>query len=378
MITPARISQALDRILPLVQKPARYTGGEFNTITKPWDDIPYRLVLVFPDIYDLGMSNLGLMILYDIVNRQPDMLAERAYTPWVDMLTAMRQAGLPLYSLESRRPLRAFDVIGFSLPYEQLYTNVLTTLELADIPLRAEDRGNDVPLILACGSFAPRPTRTPRAITPIGPSPAMATPAAMPDAPTPLPEIPTLTPTPSPTSTFTPTPLPGTVLMPGQPARVVAAGGLNVRQRPGIDQLRIGKLAPGALVQVLEGPIKSPPYRWWRVRDKRGLEGWVADSDGQDEWLSPQIGEPRPVNRPVVRGDEVVVTTQKGNVLTVRFEAGLDSVVARRLRAGTRLKVVDGPVDVDGYRWWQVVDQEGRRGWAAEGDQETRWLTPIE
>jgi uncharacterized protein YgiM (DUF1202 family) len=166
--------------------------------------------------------------------------------------------------------------------------------------------------------------------------------------------------------------------MPGQPARVAAIGGLNMRQKPGMDQLRIGKLAPGALVQILEGPVESPPYRWWRVRDKRGLEGWVAEGDGQDEWLSPQIGEPRPVNRPVVRGDEVVVTTHKGNVLTVRFEAGLDSVVARRLRAGTHLKVVDGPVDVDGYRWWQIEDQEGRRGWAAEGDQETRWLTPIE
>jgi hypothetical protein len=145
-----------------------------------------------------------------------------------------------------------------------------------------------------------------------------------------------------------------------------------------MDQERIGRLASGALVQVLEGPVQGAEYRWWRVRDRRGLEGWVAERDGEDQWLSPQVGEPRPVNRPVMRGDEVVVTTEKGKVLTVRFEAGLDSVVARRLRAGARLKVIDGPVDVDGYRWWQVVDQEGRQGWAAEGDQETRWLTPIE
>ncbi|MCS7222446.1 MAG: SH3 domain-containing protein [Anaerolineae bacterium] len=233
-------------------------------------------------------------------------------------------------------------------------------------------------LILACGSFAPRPTRTPRAITPMGLTQATATPEATQDTPTSLPELPTLAPTPSPTSTFTPTPPPGMALMSGQPARVVAAGGLNVRQQPGMDQPRIGKLAPGALVQVLEGPVQGTGYRWWRVQDRRGLEGWVAEGNGEEQWLSPQIGEPRPVSRPVVRGDEVVVTTQKGNVLTVRFEAGLDSVVARRLRAGARLKVVDGPVDVDGYRWWQVEDQEGRRGWAAEGDQETRWLTPIE
>jgi radical SAM family uncharacterized protein len=155
--SPAEITQALDRVLPFVQKPARYTGGEYNSIVKPWDEVPYRLALVFPDIYDLGMSNLGLTILYDTVNRQPDMLAERAYTPWVDMLAAMRGAGIPLYSLESRRPLRDFDVIGFTLPYEQLYTNVLTVLDLAGISLRAADRDDDAPLILAGGSACLNP-----------------------------------------------------------------------------------------------------------------------------------------------------------------------------------------------------------------------------
>jgi radical SAM family uncharacterized protein len=114
------------------------------------------VALVFPDIYDLGMSNLGLAILYDQVNSRPDMLAERAYVPWVDMIVAMRGAGIPLYSLESRRPLNQFDVIGFSLPYEQLYTNVLTALDLAGIPLRAADRVNE-PLILAGGSACLNP-----------------------------------------------------------------------------------------------------------------------------------------------------------------------------------------------------------------------------
>ncbi len=157
MTTPERIGLELDRILPSVQKPARYTGGEYNSIVKSWDDVPYRVALVFPDAYDLGMSNLGLMVLYDIVNRRPDMLAERAFTPWIDMIAAMRGAGIPLYSLESRHPLRDFDVIGFSLAYEQLYTNVLTTLDLSGIALRSSDRADADPLILAGGSACLNP-----------------------------------------------------------------------------------------------------------------------------------------------------------------------------------------------------------------------------
>ena len=156
-LTPQAISRGLDRILPTVQKPARYTGGEYNSVVKAWADTPYRLALVFPDIYDLGMSNLALAVLYDIVNRQPDMLAERAFTPWIDMLAAMRSQQLPLYSLETRHPLADFDVIGFTLPYEQLYTNVLTTLDLVGIPLRAAERDDAAPLILAGGSACLNP-----------------------------------------------------------------------------------------------------------------------------------------------------------------------------------------------------------------------------
>jgi radical SAM family uncharacterized protein len=155
--TPKEISCALEKILPFVQKPARYTGGEHNSILREWDLVPYRLALVFPDIYDLGMSNLGLAILYDIVNRQPNMLAERSYLPWIDMIAAMRQASIPLYGLESRHPLRDFDVVGFSLPYEQLYTNVLEALDLAAIPLLACDREQSMPLVLAGGSAALNP-----------------------------------------------------------------------------------------------------------------------------------------------------------------------------------------------------------------------------
>jgi radical SAM family uncharacterized protein len=155
--TPEEITRALDEILPFVQKPARYTGGEYNSVIKPWDDVSYRLALVFPEVYELGMSNLGLAILYDIANSQPDMLAERAFLPWVDMMDAMRRAAVPLYSLESRHPLRDFDVLGFSLPYEQVYTNALAVLDLAGIPLLACNRDPGVPLVLAGGSAVLNP-----------------------------------------------------------------------------------------------------------------------------------------------------------------------------------------------------------------------------
>ncbi len=147
----------LNRILPYVEKPARYTGGEYNSIVKDWTQIPYRIALAFPDTYELGMSNLGLAILYDIVNKQPDMLAERVYCPWPDMEAAMRREGIPLYSLETFHPLADFDIIGFSLPYEQLYTNVLTMLNLAGLPLLASARDERYPLIIAGGSAVYNP-----------------------------------------------------------------------------------------------------------------------------------------------------------------------------------------------------------------------------
>ena len=136
-LPPAEISGFLERVLLRVQSPSRYTGGEWNSIVKDWDATPHRVALAFPDIYDLGMSNLGLAILYDLINKRPDMLAERVYAPWIDMEAELRAADVPLYSLETRHALSDFDVIGFSLPYEQLYTNVLNMLDLAGLPLRA-------------------------------------------------------------------------------------------------------------------------------------------------------------------------------------------------------------------------------------------------
>ncbi len=159
--TPRQITRALDRVLHKVEQPARYTGGELNSVVKEWTDpaIRAKLALCFPDIYELGGSNLGLQVLYDLVNRRPDMLAERAFCPWPDFEALMRRDAIPLYSLETRHPLDQFDVIGFSLPYEQLYTNVLTMLDLAGLPLRAAERSANHPLVIAGGSgcYNPEP-----------------------------------------------------------------------------------------------------------------------------------------------------------------------------------------------------------------------------
>jgi radical SAM family uncharacterized protein len=155
--TPADLNPILERILPTVQKPGRYTGGEINQVVKDWQAVATRIALIFPDIYDIGMSNLGLAILYEQINNRPDALAERAYTPWTDMQAALRQAGLPLYSLESHHALADFDILAFSLPYETLYTNTLSTLDLAGVPLRSAGRGAEHPLVIAGGHAAYNP-----------------------------------------------------------------------------------------------------------------------------------------------------------------------------------------------------------------------------
>src|ERR1019366_1790934 len=141
----------------LVQKPARYLGGEFGARRKAWDGVEARVCLAFPDVYDIGMSHLGFKILYKILNDDPRTLAERAYAPWIDMEAELRKRGLPLVSSESARPLRDFDVVGFSLQFELTYTNVLLMLDLGGIPLRAEARGEDDPLVIAGGPTATHP-----------------------------------------------------------------------------------------------------------------------------------------------------------------------------------------------------------------------------
>ncbi len=162
--TPKQITRALDRVLHKVEQPARYTGGELNSISKAWDDpaIRTKVALAFPDIYELGGSNLGLQVLYDLINRRPDLLAERVFCPWPDFEYYLRRDQIPLYGLETRHPLAEFDIIGFSLPYEQLYTNVLTMLDLTGLPLHAADRSSEHPLVIAGGSgcYNPEPMST--------------------------------------------------------------------------------------------------------------------------------------------------------------------------------------------------------------------------
>ncbi len=159
--TPRHVTRALDRVLHKVTQPARYTGGELNSVAKQWDApaIRSRIALCFPEVYELGGSNLGTAILYDLVNRRPDMLAERAFCPWPDFEAYMRRDGIPLYGLETRHPIDQFDIVGFSLPYEQLYTNVLTMLDLARLPRRAAARTAAQPLVIAGGSgcYNPEP-----------------------------------------------------------------------------------------------------------------------------------------------------------------------------------------------------------------------------
>lgn len=149
----------VERILPTVTKPGRYVGGELNQVVKPWESVQTHVALVFPDIYDLGQSNLGIALLYDILNAQEGIAAERAFSPWLDMETALRENNIPLYSLENKRALADFDILGISLPYETLYTNFLTILDLAHLPLRSADRDGSNPLVVAGGQsvFNPEP-----------------------------------------------------------------------------------------------------------------------------------------------------------------------------------------------------------------------------
>jgi radical SAM family uncharacterized protein/radical SAM-linked protein len=141
----------------LVQKPARYLGGEFGARIKDWGAVESRVCLAFPDVYDIGMSHLGFKILYRLLNDDPRILAERAYAPWVDMHAQLVARGLPLVSCESARPLRDFDVVGFSLQFELTYTNVLSMLDLGGIPLHADRRTDGDPLVLAGGPTATHP-----------------------------------------------------------------------------------------------------------------------------------------------------------------------------------------------------------------------------
>ena len=148
------MDKKLERILPRVQKPARYSGGEYNQIIKDKTKVDIRLAFCFPDTYEIGMSNLGMSILYHTMNSLDFVWCERAFAPWGDMYEEMNKAGLPLYALESGDSLKDFDALAFSIGYEMAYTTVLDMLNMAGIPLRREDRKGLLPLVFAGGSAA--------------------------------------------------------------------------------------------------------------------------------------------------------------------------------------------------------------------------------
>lgn len=147
----------IDRILKNVEKPARYTGGEYNQIIKNKDDIDIRLAFCFPDTYEIGMSNLGMKILYNTMNSLDFVWCERVFAPWIDMYHAMKDNSIPLYALESGDPLSEFDAIAFSIGYEMAYTTVLDMINQAGLPLRSKDRNNLLPIVFAGGSACVNP-----------------------------------------------------------------------------------------------------------------------------------------------------------------------------------------------------------------------------
>ncbi len=151
------IRQKIERLLPKVTKPGRYLGTEWNSIHKDWELTPVRMAFAFPDVYEVGMSHLGTRILYHLLNSRTEFACERVFAPWIDMEREMRDQGIPLFSLESKKPIKDFDVLGFTLQYELCYTNVLNMLDLAGIPLRAKDRGPEDPWVIAGGPCAYNP-----------------------------------------------------------------------------------------------------------------------------------------------------------------------------------------------------------------------------
>lgn len=151
------IRRKVERLLPKVIKPGRYLGTEWNSIHKDWELTSVHMAFAFPDVYEVGMSHLGTRILYHLVNSIAEFACERVFAPWIDMEEMMRDQGIPLHSLESFHPIKDFDVLGFTLQYEMSFTNVLNMLDLAGIPLRSAERGEDDPWVIAGGPCAYNP-----------------------------------------------------------------------------------------------------------------------------------------------------------------------------------------------------------------------------
>jgi len=240
--------------------------------------------------------------------------------------------------------------------------------------------------LLACGSFAPRaiPTPTPAApvesfTTPDSPTVAVA-PTLVVAQITPLPLIPTNTPPAAePTAAPTSAAAAGNGLQAGQPARVTAPAGLNMRTNPASSAALVLQLGTGQRVTVVEGPTAADNFTWWRVDDGQGNVGWVADGNNETVWLSPQLGEPQPVNRAPNVGDRVTVTMPDNGQLSIRSAPGTDAALITRVNAGEQLTIVNGPQQGGGFTWYRVRSDNGSvEGWAAAGDGESRWLSPLE
>lgn len=146
-----------DEILMKIEKPARYIGGEVNAVVKDLQNVDIRFAMCFPDVYEIGMSHLGIQILYDMFNRRDDVWCERVYSPWVDLDKVMREEKIPLFALESQDPVRDFDFLGITIQYEMCYTNILQVLDLACIPLHAKDRTEEDPIVIGGGPCAYNP-----------------------------------------------------------------------------------------------------------------------------------------------------------------------------------------------------------------------------
>ena len=148
-----------DEILLRVEKPARYIGNEVNAVVKDKDKVEIRFAMCFPDVYEIGMSHLGIQILYDMFNAMEDVWCERVYSPWVDLDAIMREEKIPLFALESQDPVKEFDFLGITIQYEMCYTNILQVLDLAQIPLLAKERGEDCPIVIGGGpcTYNPEP-----------------------------------------------------------------------------------------------------------------------------------------------------------------------------------------------------------------------------
>lgn len=148
-----------DDILLKTEKPARYIGNEINMVRKNPDEIDVRFAMCFPDVYEIGMSHLGIQILYDMFNRRPDVYCERVYSPWVDLDAVMREKDIPLFAIESQDPIKDFDFVGITIQYEMCYTNILQILDLGKIPLLASERGEDDPIVIGGGpcTYNPEP-----------------------------------------------------------------------------------------------------------------------------------------------------------------------------------------------------------------------------